>query len=96
MKNKSEVVQRLLDNLKNEPWHYRFKIKLNVKMWFWKMNLRHYWKLCTSKKYRLSYGDCSFYCEACYKHNWIETDPYCKSNPKCTVKKSGVIFYIDA
>jgi hypothetical protein len=92
---KSEVVQRLQDRFNKEPWYYRLKIHLKVKMWFWKMNARHYWNWCTSKKYRLEYGECTFYCEACYKHNWVETDAYCRTNPRCTVKKSGV-YYIEA
>lgn len=87
-KVKSKVVRRLKDRFSKQPWHYRLKVNLKVKMWFWRMNIRHYWNWYTSKDYRLRYGECTFYCEACYKHNWVETDPYCKSNPRCIVKKT--------
>jgi hypothetical protein len=91
----SKIIQNFQDEFNQRPWHYRLKIHLRVRMWFWRKNVVHAWNWITSKKYRLSYGNCTFYCESCLIHNWAETDPYCKSNPKCTVKKNKV-YYIDA
>ena len=91
----SEVVRRMRDRLSKKPWHYRMRIKLKVKWWFFLMDIRHYWNWCTSKEYRKSYGDCTFWDEFCYKDERLEKDAYCKNNPKCVLKKSG-IFYIDA
>jgi len=95
MMYKSEVIRRMQHRFNKKPWSYKFKIYFKVKMWFWKMNIRHYWNWCTSKEYRQSYGECTFYSDYCYKDNMDTTDPYCKNNPRCTIKKSG-LFYIEA
>lgn len=91
---RSEVTRRMRWRLKQKPWHYRFKIKAKVQLMIWRLDIIHYWKWITSKQYRDSYGECTFWCDSCYKFNWDKTDPYCINNPKCVLKKSGV-YYID-
>ena len=91
---KSDVVKRLKARFKAMPWHYKLRVKLKVRMWFWQKNIEHYWNWCTSKDYRLRYGNCTYYCDACWKFDWPNVDSYCRTNPKCTVRKAGV-YHID-
>ena len=40
---KSKTVQRLLDEMENEPWHVKIKRWYRLKVWTYKCMTRKYW-----------------------------------------------------
>lgn len=86
----SNILEKLIEEMDNDPWHVKLKRNWNVRKWSWKANLRHYKAWVTSKSYRKSYGDCD-----CFKTGREIDEEYCKNNPKCNLRKSGVS-YIDS
>jgi len=86
-KHRSEVIQRILEKMANDPWHVRLKRHIRVMSWFWKKNWIHRINWICSKQYRESYGDCD-----CFTTGRKIDDEYCKSNKKCNLKKARVSY----
>lgn len=84
---KSDIIQKLLDDMDADPWYVKLKRWWRVKNWFWKANIRHYRSWVTSESYRKSYGDCE-----CFKNGREIDEEYCKNNPKCNLRKSKISY----
>lgn len=42
-KYKGKLIQELLDEMKNDPWHVKLKRWLRLKIWTYKCLTRKYW-----------------------------------------------------
>lgn len=87
--SKLDVIKRLREKRKNQPWHKKLKRKLFIKKIIYKSQFRHYASWLKSKEYRKSYGDCD-----CFKGKREINEEHCKNDPKCNLKKIK-LSYID-
>lgn len=85
----SDVIKRWREKFQAKPWYYRFYIKFRVWKWIQARNIEHYFNWVLSKDYRFRYNNCTFFCDACYEHDWANTDTYCINHKACVVRKAG-------